>query len=289
MFKLLRLVSVMISFLLAGSAFSASTAALNIQYYDVHPHQQRLQFSGAASLGYPVGDAYYGIILDCKAAATGAVRFYRMEYNALFIGIGELAAKPDAALGQALQASGLVSFKGGVLTIKKVSGLNLSGRPLVNSCKNGILTAELRDGLQDNEFILGSRTTFYVPVAGISSKGDFTTAEMVEFQATVAKVSLDVDPAKGGFQLSGVRVNPDFLPVSYPNLQVLISDGRALYPLFYNGDDQTNSAAARLFVAGMVSMYVTLDGTSWLRTDLDLKMQRTRTQPASKPNLPIKS
>jgi len=261
---------------------SAQAATLSISGYQLVPHQQLALYAVTMGLGYPVGNADVGFILDCRSSK---VTFLQLNTDGTQFFLGKPFKTAGAALQKAVLGSGLVTVKSGVFTLKATGS-----EPVVNQCQHGLLDAELLDS-----YVLGETRHLEVSVAsqsdlddsgGASSKGGSPA-----YNSYSLSLKLDASPmGKAGFSVDGFFVNREtYGPLPLPNAQVMVSDGKALYPIFYAGLSQDNASLSSLTVPSTVTVYSTLDGKIWNKTSINLAKRRVQTVPATKPKLPVRS
>lgn len=243
----------LLSFFLLSA--TAQAATLSFVGYDLQPHRQRVLISTDVSLGYPVGDAAVGVALDCK---SGKVSFVNLGYSMLgsvapFTDFG--AAPAGTALRQALLASGLVSSKPGVLSVKVVRP---SGTSTVTSrCRQGVLDAALVDQARQE-----SIRTIKVPIYSEEAEPN-SFNNTLGYDASTLTIEGDVVAGPRQFTFQDLTVGGTLSgEAALTSLQVLLSDSKSLYPIYYGGGAQTNAALDKLAVPAVLTVYVSYDGTS---------------------------
>lgn len=260
---------------------TAQAATLTLTGYEVQPHRQRVLISTDLSLGYPVGDVSVGLALDCQSGQVQMVTLGRamLGSNPDFADSGVKVA--DSALRQAVLASGLVSVKPGALTVKRPAN-----GTIISRCQQKVLDTALL-----TSSVFGQTRTYKVPIYSQDVEPGGLFDNGLGYGADTVTLEVDVRPEKTGFVLRDLSIkhSTGIMLAARPGEQVVLSDGRFQYPVYYGGQSRTNASLAKFSVPGVLTVYMTLDGTRWTRTTLDFKGNRLKTIPAAKPTLPIRS
>lgn len=228
-------------------------------------------------LGFPIGAKTLMVTVDCRGPL---VRAFIQSSGRMPIEVKTW--KADAALLPALSKAGLVSQKAGAVTVKDT----LQGTQLGLSCAGGILSADFS---KVNRIGLSGTFERYKrdQEQSIDTKYALRLLPGTSLRALSLKAS--VIPTPKGYVFDTLLVDPEF-SISVRTEQVFMSDGKALYPLFYNGKPQDNAAATKLTLQTQIDFYVTDDPAKggWRRTTYDYRAQTLKTVPVSKPTLPIR-
>ena len=194
-------------------------ASLQLEKYDLQSNKQRVLMVGPASLGYPVGDTYVGLALDCRTGKTTILNLGSDPGEITFTTYG---AHPDAALTKALMAAGMVSVKPGELLVKR------TGAPVtVSRCQGKTLDATLF------ATTFGSSSTFNVAVASQNQTPVEFAETPSEYDVYSVNLQAQFTPVKSQYRLSNLAVEPGAnIGLDSNTIQVMVSDGKSVYPIF---------------------------------------------------------
>jgi hypothetical protein len=265
----------MLAVLLSTSLVQAAT--LHVTGYELQPHKQRALITAEVSLGYPVGDATAGLALDCR---TGTVTILNLGTSMLggvsFVSDG---VKADPALSKALLASGLVKVKPGVLN---VTGTGQG--TLLSQCVQGRLDAAIAD-----HRVSSQTRSIEVPIGSADAEPSPFLPDVLGYAAQNVTLRADLTTVNKQVKVENFSVGGTMGYItSFPTAQVAVSDGKALYPIYYNRGNQVNTSMTALTVPAVLTVYLTLDGNTWSKTTLNFQTSRVQTAPTSKPTLPIR-
>jgi len=264
---------------------TAQAATLQLINYDLQPHRQRVLLTTQLSLSYPIGDVQIGLAMNCKTGQTTMLDFK----NLTLVRDGsnpftqEDVRPASAPLRKAVLASGLVSVGPGMLSVKQDGGA-----PVTSRCQGGVLDAAL---VPVSAF--GSSRQVKVPIYSRKADPVLFMPDNSDYEADEIMVTANIYPKQrgSGYEYRDIDTrHPDgMLMFPNPKEQVLVSDGQALYPIFFGGKSQNNAALSKANALTALTVYVTMDGSHWLKTTIDATANRVKTMPAAKPKLPIRS
>jgi hypothetical protein len=261
----------------SGSGLAVSN---EIAWLDLDPAKQVGYVNLNTNLGFPIGEKELTLAVDCQGA--GAVRTYVQPAGGPPIYLADW--KADARFPPALTKAGFLAQKAGTFILKDT----VKHQQLSLTCAGGVLSTNF----SQIETIGGFGQVggpFYRDAEEPSVNMTYGLNTLAKTKLVNFSVQVRVKRVPQGYMFTRLEVDAS-APESAPKAQVFMSDGRYLYPIYFNGQAQDNAQVSKVVLKQRVDLYVSEDPAKggWRRTTYDYGSQVLKTVPVPKPSLPIR-
>lgn len=227
--------------LVSGSTLATSN---KITWLVVDTAAQTAYVDLDADLGFPIGTKSLILTISCKQPGVSVYPGPRAD-----LPTRRSKWKPDPVLLKSLVKIGLVQRQSGHTTI--VNTVNHDRLSL--DCSSGILTTDF-----STMNLIGFEDQVDGPFYRNTSEPSINVTLALSFYPDSATPLLNaqvrVQKSAGGYVFTRLQVDPP-LGDAAARAQVFMSDGKSLYPLYYNAQPQDNAQLAQVVLGGQIDIY----------------------------------